>query len=130
MKQVQVAVGVIINDHNEVLIALRANHQHQGGKWEFPGGKIEAGEPVEQALARELLEELGIEVHACNALMRIDHDYGDKQVSLLIRTVTDFSGQPHGREGQPLRWVPIDQLHHYPFPEANKPIVARIQTGK
>lgn len=126
-KSVLVAVGVIENATGEIFICRRGESQHQAFKWEFPGGKVEAGETVPQALARELEEEIGITVTACAPFMRIDHDYGDKCVTLDIRKVTAFTGEPHGREGQPSRWVPVSELHTYEFPAANRPIVEQLQ---
>ena len=82
-KPVHVAVGVIINNNNELLIALRPNDSHQGGLWEFPGGKVEPGERVQQALTRELHEELDICVSACEPLIEIIHHYTDKSLSLI-----------------------------------------------
>nr|WP_082353800.1 Nudix family hydrolase [Marinagarivorans algicola] len=119
---VHVAVGAIVKD-GQVLLAKRALHQHQGGLWEFPGGKVETGETLVQALARELLEELDIQVLSTEALIQIQHDYGDKQVLLDVLRVTDFKGEPKGQEGQPLEWVPLSQLTEYAFPAANTPIV-------
>ncbi len=85
---------------------------------------MEEGEGVEAALARELREELGIEVTRSRALIKVSHDYPDKQVLLDVREVEAFTGAPHGAEGQPLEWVAPRDLSHYEFPEANKPIVA------
>ncbi|MBR9858902.1 MAG: 8-oxo-dGTP diphosphatase MutT [Gammaproteobacteria bacterium] len=127
---VLVAVGVIENTDGEIFICRRGAGQHQANKWEFPGGKVEAGETVAQALARELAEEIGIRVTDCHSFMLIEHDYGDKQVILDIRKVTAFGGNPQGLEGQPSRWVPVDELHRYDFPAANAPIVAKLQTGE
>ncbi|MFP2768726.1 8-oxo-dGTP diphosphatase MutT [Oceanisphaera sp. KMM 10153] len=127
-KSVLVAVGVIENTDGEIFICRRGASQHQAHKWEFPGGKVEAGETVAQALARELEEEVGIRVTDCRPFMRIEHDYGDKQVTLDIHKVTAFSGEPHGLEGQPSRWVPVSELHSYDFPAANSPIVDKLQT--
>jgi len=107
-KRVHVAVGVIVNSLGDILIARRANDAHQGGLWEFPGGKVEAGETVSQALTRELHEELGIDIDAasCRSLIEINHDYADKTVFLDVWLVTRFRGEAVGREGQPLRWSP------------------------
>ncbi len=123
MVAVHVAVGVILNAREQVLIARRSIDSHQGGLWEFPGGKLETGESVEQALFRELKEELAIEVSECSALVSIEHDYGDKLVLLDVWMVRAFTGDPIGVEGQVLRWIRIDQLEDYQFPAANKPIV-------
>ena len=125
-KVVHVAVGVIMRDAR-ILLALRSNKQHQGGKWEFPGGKVEAAETVSQALSRELQEEVAISVTESAPLMQLQYAYPEKTVLLDIWLVTEFNGEPHGREGQPLRWVSIAELSEIEFPDANQPIVARLQ---
>lgn len=127
IKSVLVAVGVIENGQGEIFVCQRNANQHQANKWEFPGGKVETGETVAQALARELAEEVGIEVLACEPFMQIEHDYGDKHVTLAIHKITAFSGEPSGLEGQSSRWVAISELASYDFPEANGPIVAELQ---
>ena len=125
MSSVHVAVGVILKQ-KQVLLAKRAQHQHQGGLWEFPGGKVEAGEHVTAALNRELKEELAINATQMQPLIQIRHDYGDKVVLLDVWTVTAFEGEPSGQEGQPLVWADLNQLIHYDFPAANQPIVSAI----
>jgi len=127
MKRVHVAVAVIVNSDGHILIAKRPEHVHQGGLWEFPGGKVETGESLELALKRELKEELGIELQACEPLLEIHHDYPDKQVFLDVWSVTGFSGDAYGREQQPVLWIEPEQLFEYDFPEANQPIVALLQ---
>lgn len=124
--KLHVAVGVILRQQ-QVLLALRHANQHQGDKWEFPGGKLEQDEAVEVALKRELYEELAIEVTACQPLMQLNYDYPERSVLLDIWLVTAFSGEPQGVEGQPLQWVDIATLHQLTFPDANQPIVARLQ---
>ncbi|HKS12892.1 MAG TPA: Nudix family hydrolase [Pseudomonas sp.] len=124
MKRIHVVAAVIRGADGRILIARRADTQHQGGLWEFPGGKVEEGESVAAALARELREELGIEVTASRPLIKVGHDYPDKQVLLDVWEVSGFSGEPHGAEGQPLAWVSPRELAQYDFPEANQPIVA------
>ncbi|CAM2771124.1 hypothetical protein PAT01_04620 [Pseudoalteromonas atlantica] len=125
-KIVNVAVGVI-KKNNATFICKRADEQHQGGLWEFPGGKVEAGESVFAALKRELSEEVGITIHSSSQLMVIEHDYGDKCVKLDIHVVSNFSGEAHGAEGQPSEWVAINQLSNYEFPAANAEIIEKIQ---
>jgi len=120
---VQVAVGVIENPRGEILIARRPDSAHQGGLWEFPGGKVDPGESLTSALARELNEELAIEVLASEPLIEIHHDYPDKSVWLQVRRVTRFAGQARGNEGQPVRWVLPERLTDYDFPAANRPII-------
>ena len=123
MKRVHVAAAVIRRGDGHILLAKRADQQHQGGLWEFPGGKVEAGESVTMALHRELQEELGIAVTAARPLIKVQHDYPDKQVLLDVWEVSGFTGEPHGAEGQPLAWVSPRQLPDYDFPAANQPIV-------
>lgn len=125
-KVVHVAVGVILRGQ-QVLLALRSSKQHQGGKWEFPGGKVEKGETVAAALKRELQEEVAIDVAESSAFMQLEYAYPEKTVLLDIYLVTGFDGEPEGREGQPLRWVDIAGLGDIEFPDANQPIVERIQ---
>ena len=135
MKRIQVVAGVIFrdgkalthSDNNHVLIARRADHLHQGGLWEFPGGKVEAGETLTQALARELREELAIKVQSIESLIQIQHDYSDTSVLLDVCLVDDFTGIAQGNEGQPIRWVDTADLNNYDFPAANRPIITALQ---
>lgn len=124
---IHVAVGVIVDDAGRVLIALRPEGVHQGGLWEFPGGKCEPGEGVEEALRRELHEELGITVLRQQPLCLIRHHYGDKEVLLDVHRVDLFTGDPVGREGQPIRWASVASLDPTQFPAANRPIIKRLQ---
>ena len=119
-----VAVGVVRNDRGEILISLRHDHLHQGGLWEFPGGKVEPMESAENALRRELREELSITVEEATPLIKIRHDYGDRQVLLDVWQVNAFGGNPQGLENQPILWVSPDKLHQFDFPAANRPIAA------
>ena len=127
MSVVHVAVGVILDADNRILIARRNNDAHQGGLWEFPGGKVEAQETLQVAMARELREELGIDIGSLSPLLEVRHDYGDKQVLLDVHVVRVYTGEPEGREGQPLRWVTAAELHQFDFPAANVPIVEAVQ---
>lgn len=120
---IRVVAAVIHNPRGEILIARRPLHKHQGGLWEFPGGKVEPGEPPEQALARELEEELGITPTAFRPLLAVEHQYPDKSVRLEVWRVTAFRGEAHGAEGQPVAWVSPSALRDYEFPAANMPIV-------
>lgn len=125
MKIVDVAVGVIKRDHM-IYLSKRHDSLHQGGKWEFPGGKKEADETIAQALSRELLEEVNIEVLNQRPLMVIEHDYGDKKVRLDVRVVDKFNGEPSPQESQQARWVKIADLAQYDFPAANVAIVEKL----
>ena len=126
MKPVHVAVGVVLDEGGRVLISRRADDSHQGGLWEFPGGKVERGESLPMALARELREELGIQIGRTSPLLEIRHDYGDKCVLLDVHVVWEFSGEARGLEDQPLVWVATAELGHYLFPAANQPIIGAI----
>lgn len=133
-KRVNVSAGIIIKG-NKVLIAKRPNDKHQGGLWEFPGGKIELGESAEQALSRELLEEINIHVQKTHFFKQVDFDYLvekklehqlDKRVSLHFFIVSKFTGEPKGLEGQQIKWVSIERLNDYEFPEANQVVVKAL----
>lgn len=126
-KRVHVAVGVISDGCDKVLIARRAEHLHQGGLWEFPGGKVETGETVEQALKRELHEELAIEINEFEPLLTISHDYSDKSVLLDVWWISSFAGEPNGRQGQPLQWAAIATLREFDFPAANGTIIEAVE---
>ena len=119
-----VAVGVVRNGQGEILIARRHDHLHQGGLWEFPGGKVEPKETVEEALKRELCEELSITVEHATPLIKIRHDYGLMRVLLDVWRVDAFGGSPYGLENQPILWVSSDELHQFDFPAANRHIIA------
>ena len=123
---VHVAVAVIVNNDDEACISLRHEHAHQGGLWEFPGGKVEPDETVEQALTREIKEELGLDVLSSRPLMRVKHDYGDKSVCLHVQKITGFRGTAVGLEGQDVKWVPIENLKDYDFPAANQAIIKSL----
>ena len=98
---VHVMVAVIRNHRDETLVALRAKDTHQGGLWEFPGGKREPGEPPVQALHRELYEEIGLRILASHPLCAVEHRYSDKHVRLDVRLVSRWSGTPICPEGCP-----------------------------
>ena len=123
---VSVAVGILQDTQGRVLVSRRAAAAHQGGLWEFPGGKVEPSETIEAALAREFKEELGVEVLASEDLMVVEHDYGDKQVCLKVRRVTQWRGEARGLEGQPLAWQKPELLVDWSFPEANTPILMQL----
>lgn len=122
---IHVAAAAIIAD-GKVLIAKRPDHLHQGGLWEFPGGKLEQGETVTQALVRELKEELGITIKPERPLIRVAHDYGDKKVLLDVWRVSWFEGEPRGCEGQALAWVSVAELKQKQFPAANQAVITAL----
>lgn len=124
---VHVAVAVVINADRQVLLALRHAHQHQGNLWEFPGGKVEEGESVFDALVREAKEELAVTILAAEPLIKIAHNYSDKSVLLDVWRVDDFEGTPQGCEGQNLRWCKITDLIDDEFPAANVGIIKALR---
>lgn len=126
-RTIAVAAGCIVNADGEVLIAQRPEGKIAAGKWEFPGGKIEAGERADQALVRELEEELGVHAKVFHPLIRITHDYSDRTVVLDTWLVTAFSGEPHGREQQAFAWVRPERLFDYPLLGADGPIVSALR---
>ena len=120
---IEVAVGIVYDTQGRIYITRRAANVHQGGLWEFPGGKREYGESPQQALFRELKEELGIEVHRAQALIQVRHTYPDCDVLLDVWKVWDYDGEPQGMEGQSGCWVEPSSLADYTFPPADIPIV-------
>ncbi len=127
MKSLQVAVGVIRNASEQVLISLRNPSLHQGGLWEFPGGKIESVESADQALRRELKEELDLTVLTATPLITINHQYPDRAVTLHVFLVEHFQGTAKHADGQPILWARIAELSRYRFPAANQPIITAIR---
>ena len=130
LPKIQVAVGVLLDAQQRVLLALRPLDKHAGGLWEFPGGKLELGESTEQALYRELEEEIGILVHLAIPVISFEYTYTvefpknfNKAVILDVWQILNYQGTPQGKEGQELRWVPISELHNYPCLEGNRRII-------
>ncbi|WP_455207569.1 Nudix family hydrolase [Kaarinaea lacus] len=124
---IHVAVAVIRNLAGDVFITLRPDYVHQGGFWEFPGGKVEAGESVFDALLREIHEENGIDILRATSLIKIPFRYPDKHVLLDVWEVQEFRGTAHGKEGQAFQWVSADKLDQFTFPAANKAIITAVQ---
>ena len=103
----EVAAGILLNQDGQYLLGQRPVGKPYEGYWEVPGGKIEAGESVFQALKRELQEELGIEIQSSHELMMIEHDYPHAYVRLHVSVIRDWVGIPKGCEGQNLSWQTI-----------------------
>lgn len=120
----KVAVAVISDDEGNVLITQRPHHTSHGGFWEFPGGKLESDESPEEALHREIKEELGIEILDASFLGEVSHQYSEKTIILMVFKVHRFLGNPSCLEGQlNMEWVDIAHLKHKAFPEANQKII-------
>lgn len=113
-------------DPNRFIVTRRQKGQHLEDLWEFPGGKVETGESRFQALNRELYEEIGIRVIAASPYQSLRHHYSDKKIFLDVWEVTEFEGDPHGREGQQMQWVSTSGLEESDFPEADAPILAAL----
>jgi len=127
LKKLNVAVGIIVNPQNELLIAQRPANKPHGLCWEFPGGKVEAEETTYQALCRELKEEIGITVEIALAWRQHFHEYPDYEVTLHTYFVREYRGKPQGCEGQTLKWITANVLGDYEFPEANHFIIEALQ---
>jgi 8-oxo-dGTP diphosphatase len=124
--RVEVMAAAITDARGRVLLARRTEGRDLAGLWEFPGGKREPGESQEQALVRELREELGIEVEVGPPLIAVAQQYPHKRLRLDVRHVTRWHGIPRGHEGQALAWVPLDKLPGYAMPPADRPVVAAL----
>jgi 8-oxo-dGTP diphosphatase len=126
-QRIHVVAGAIEDGQGRILVGRRPEGVHQGGLWEFPGGKLEPGETLAEGLRRELWEELGIRVLASRPLIRVPHDYGDRHILLDVHRVTAYSGEPAGREGQPLAWLAPDAMDPVAFPAADRPIITALR---
>ena len=128
MKLVSVAACALIDADGRVLLAQRPEGKSMAGLWEFPGGKIEAGETPEQSLIRELEEELGIVVkEACLApLTFASHGYADFHLLMPLYVCRRWDGTVTAREGQGLAWVRPNRLRDFPMPPADLPLVAHL----
>jgi 8-oxo-dGTP diphosphatase len=125
--RVLVAVGIITRD-NQVLIAERPADKPYSGYWEFPGGKLDSAESAEQALHRELQEELGISVLSSKHLFNHTYDYVNNSVELSVWHVADFVGEPQGQERQSLAWVDFSTMSDYPLLPGNWAILEQIKS--
>ncbi|KAF0807960.1 hypothetical protein A6D6_00350 [Alcanivorax xiamenensis] len=127
LPEITVVAGIIRDGEGRLCLSRRPEHKHQGGLWEFPGGKVEPGEALDVALARELHEELGLDVTGCEPFMTVRHRYPDLKVTLHFREVSRYGGEPHGREGQPVEWVPLADVTERAFPAANRPVALALR---
>ena len=123
---VRVVAAVLRDERGRVLIAQRPAGKHMAGYWEFPGGKIAPGESSEQALKRELAEELGVSLQRCHPLLQLRHDYADRVVELEVFAVDDYAGAPAGLEAQALKWVAAAELGAQALLPADRPIVEAL----
>ena len=126
-KRIEVAVGVVVNGDSQILVGQRVVKDDYFQKWEFPGGKVEQGETVEQALIREFYEETGLKILGSKFLMHVRHDYQDRAVSLHVHLIKQFSGDVQSREGQALRWVDLQEIDKLDFLQGNSKIITRLK---
>lgn len=129
MKILQISVGIIRNAEGEIYITQRAADAHMAHKWEFPGGKIEAEESPEQAVIRELQEEVGITVTSLQQFDKLEYQFPDRHIALWFWLVDGWEGEPWGKEGQPGRWVAQRELVAGEFPPANAPVIEKLILG-
>lgn len=129
MKILHISTGIIRNSQNEIFITQRAADSHMALKWEFPGGKIEAGENAEQAVIRELEEEVGIIATSPVLFDKLEYQFPDRHITLWFWLIECWEGQPWGKEGQPGRWVSQHALLAEDFPPANEPVINKLIQG-
>ncbi|MBN9673947.1 8-oxo-dGTP diphosphatase MutT [Roseibium aggregatum] len=127
-KIVLVAACALVDADRRILLAQRPEGKSMAGLWEFPGGKVEAGERPEETLIRELHEELGIEVNeACLApLTFASHSYENFHLLMPLFICRRWEGNPHGRENQALKWVRAMRLREFPMPAADEPLIPHL----
>jgi 8-oxo-dGTP diphosphatase len=125
--RVHVVAAALYDGGGRVLIAERPPGKHMAGRWEFPGGKVQASESEREALARELHEELGVVLLAAEPLMCLTHDYPDRSVELSLWVVERWSGEPRALDGQMLRWVPPERLEAEDILEADRPFIEALR---
>ncbi|WP_072926852.1 8-oxo-dGTP diphosphatase MutT [Microcystis aeruginosa] len=122
----QIGVAVIRDDRDLILIDRRLAKGLLGGFWEFPGGKIEGNETVQECIKREILEEIGIEIAVDSHLITIDHTYSHFRVNLQVYNCRYLSGEARAIECEEIRWVTIEELDNYTFPAANQEIIKNL----
>lgn len=127
LRSIHVMAAVITDARGRILLARRTEGRDLAGRWEFPGGKQEPGESPEDALVRELREELGIEARVGDHVISVPQQYPDKRLCLEVRHLTGWTGTPRGHEGQALAWVAPDKLMRYDMPPADRPVVAALR---
>ncbi|QGZ91935.1 8-oxo-dGTP diphosphatase MutT [Microcystis aeruginosa] len=123
----QIGVAVIRDDRDLILIDRRLAKGLLGGFWEFPGGKIEGNETVQECIKREILEEIGIEIAVDSHLITIDHTYSHFRVNLQVYNCRYLTGQARAIECEEIRWVTIQELDNYTFPAANQEIIRALK---
>ena len=121
MPSATVVTAAVIFREGRILIAQRHN-----GDWEFPGGKLEAGETLEQCLVREILEELGLHIDIIRPFLTVDHDYPAKRIRLHSYICTWVRGKPVANDHSRIDWIEIERLRDFAFAAADGPIVQKL----
>ncbi len=127
VKQIHVVAGVLSDRQGRILLTQRPPGKHLAGLWEFPGGKCEPGEAPQDALRRELREEIGVDAGALEPLIAVPWAYPEKSVLLDVYRVLDHAGEPYGREAQATRWAFTNELTGIPMPPADRPVVTALR---
>jgi A/G-specific adenine glycosylase len=125
-----IGVGIIMNENNEVLIALRPENVMLGGMWEFPGGKREEGESIEETILRELDEELGVKAEIVKPFMQLKHTYSHLKITLYAFICKLVEGKPEPKTSQQIKWIPIEELNDFPFPKANRRLTEKLMNAE
>lgn len=122
-----IGVAVIWNDDGHILIDKRLPQGVMGGLWEFPGGKIQPGETVQDCIRREIYEEIGIAIAVQDHLITVEHSYNDFRITLEVYNCTHLHGVPQALECQEIRWVTLAEIDQFSFPQANQKIIAALR---
>ncbi|HMA61497.1 MAG TPA: 8-oxo-dGTP diphosphatase MutT [bacterium] len=127
-KLLKIVAGVIVDDSNKILLAQRNDGKNMAGKWEFPGGKVEAGETKKEALRRELREELDIECKIGDYIGSSVYNYDDFTVDLHLYFADILDGEIQAVEHKKIAWTEIDTIENYDIPQANFPLINKIRS--
>ncbi|MDF1761226.1 MAG: 8-oxo-dGTP diphosphatase MutT [Coxiellaceae bacterium] len=127
MNQIPVAVGVVMNSEQQVLMTQRPDDKDYAGFWEFPGGKVESGETSYQALCREFKEEIAIDVEHAEPLINLQHEYKNYAVELHVWLITQYAGELQAMENQAMQWVALSDIDSYQVLEANHEIIEALK---
>jgi A/G-specific adenine glycosylase len=124
----EIGVAVIYNEQGLILIDRRLEGGFFGGLWEFPGGKVEAEETVPDCIRREILEELGISIEIREHLLTLTHTYRSFHITLHVYLCLHQIGEPQTLQCQEIRWVTLEEIDEFQFPEANSQIITALKT--
>lgn len=126
---IHVTAGLIYKD-GDILIAKRPPGYHLAGLWEFPGGKQEPDETLEECLEREIKEELDIAIRVDRLLITVRHEYEKKIISLHAFECTHMQGDPKGLDGQEIKWIKTSDLQQYEFPPPDEEVIRLLNSGR